>query len=57
MRTRLFCTFALVAAAFSLSTLQSADSWPGFRGPDRDDVVHGVQIATDSEVRHETSPG
>src|SRR5213076_3196595 len=32
--------------AAPIATTKRAE-WPGFRGPDRDDVVRGVQIATD----------
>ncbi len=36
-----------MALPSTLALVESGAIWPGFRGPDRDGIIHGVQIKTD----------
>jgi outer membrane protein assembly factor BamB len=39
-----------MALPSTLAVVESEAKWPGFRGPDRDGIIHGVQIETDWSV-------
>jgi outer membrane protein assembly factor BamB len=39
-----------MALPSTLAVVESEAEWPGFRGPDRDSIIHGVQIETDWSV-------
>jgi outer membrane protein assembly factor BamB len=38
---------SLASVPATATTAKTGADWPGFRGPDRDGIIHGVQIKTD----------